>query len=385
MFGSAPNDNSGVNLGRARMRARTIKQPAHIVYLLIVAVLFNACSSANGTATPSVLSSATIEASPAASVSAAPLQDITFMMDTNFLPKHGLFFAAAGFGFYAAQGFNVSIVPGTGSAAGAAAVVAGKATFSFGDYDTIAKAIAGGATVKEIGVVHAVSPNAFVTLKSTGITKISQLVGKTVAVEPNVGFVFELPAIEKLCGIPDGSIKMINVASTAKDAMLISGSADAIMAYSISDPPALVGEGYEPVSLMWSDCGWVGYSNGLITSDQEIQQSPEVVRRFVLATMQGVQYACTHEDSAAQNTLKFVQTMTLAAAKAGIVAACGIIWTPEAKANGLGYMSDQGAATTLGIGYEYLSLPKTVTAAQVQTNDFIPKIFPDTVVNAPKP
>jgi hypothetical protein len=99
--------------------------------------------------------------------------------------------------------------------------------------------------------------------------------------------------------------------------------------------------------------------------------------------MQGVQYACQNPDKAAANTLKFVPSMPLASARAGIVSACSILWTPEAKEHGLGYMTEAAGNQTLDFNYKYTDLSKSVKADIVIDDQFIPDILPTTNIQLP--
>src|SRR5699024_8394819 len=110
-------------------------------------------------------------------------EQVTFMLDTNTLPKHSIFFATKGKGFYDDAGLNVKITPGSGSYDTAVAVGAEKVEFGFSDFGAMAQARGEGSDVKELSLIHAQSPFAVVTKADSGIRDWEDLKGKTVAGE----------------------------------------------------------------------------------------------------------------------------------------------------------------------------------------------------------
>jgi NitT/TauT family transport system substrate-binding protein len=73
-----------------------------------------------------------------------------------------------------------------------------------------------------------------------------------------------------------------------------------------------------------------------------IAKKPDLAGRLVQATMRGVQYANDHPDEAAEMLVRFFPDMKLKAAQIGVKAAAELLWTPEAKEYGLGYVTDEG-------------------------------------------
>lgn len=311
------------------------------------------------------------------------LTKVTLKVDTNFLPKHGIFFAAQGLGFYKEEGLDVEIQPSTGSLDTSIAVGAGKVDFGFADFDTMVKARTLGAMDVQLAVIHAQSPFAVVTLPETGIKTFQDLKGKQIAGEPAGSTTILFPVALQLCHMTMKDVNFISVDTRTKLPGLQAGRWQAFTAYSVSDPATMIGENLKPVVIPWTQCGFSGYSNGLIASDTTLNQKPDLVKRFVRATLRGVKWACDNPDAAAQNTTKTVSLINLKAAKAGIQLACGIVWTPEAEKNGLGYM-DRGQVThTVDLAKQYLGLTGNVNVGDMYTNNFNPKILKSTAIKAP--
>lgn len=314
-------------------------------------------------------------------VQAQQLEKVTFRLDTSVLPKHGLFFAALGKGFYEEEGLDVTIVPSSGSYDTSVSVASGRAEFGFADAGTMILARAEGAMVRQLAVIHALSPFAVVTLKDSGIETWSDLRGKLIAGEPSGSTTILFPIALELAGLKESDVQMVTVDAAAKAPGLLAGRWDAFVAYHVSDPPVIVGLGYEPHSLLWSDVGFEQYSNGIITTDEMIRTRPDLVQRFVRATLRGVKWAADNPEEAAKILVSYVPEMNLVAAEVGIRAAAELLWTEEAKEHGLGWMIEPTWQITYQRMKDFFGLEGDFELSDFYTNEFNPGILPDTVID----
>src|SRR5262249_10793259 len=70
--------------------------------------------------------------------------------------------------------------------------------------------------------------------------------------------------------------------------------------------PIVAEEQGHPVNVIWpSDYGVDLYADTLFTTDSYAQEHPDIVEKFVRATVRGWQYAFDHEEEAVQSTLKY--------------------------------------------------------------------------------
>lgn len=307
-----------------------------------------------------------------ASEAGESLRKVTFRLDTSYLPKHGIFFVALDKGYYREAGLDVTIIPGTGSMGTVQTVAAGRDTFGFADAGTMVLGRAQGAMVKEIAMIHAKSPFAVITLKKYNIKTPKELEGKTIASEPAGSSFIMLPIFFKLAGVDGSKVNVVPTDPTSKVPGLLAGRFEAVGSYLVSDPPVIVANGGEPVIFAYSDYGFKMYSNGLIASDKTIKEEPDLVRKFVHATLKGVKYANDHPDEAAAILVKHVPEINLQAAKTGIELASKILWTDEAVANGIGYMAKDMWDVTQKNLLDYMGLKKAFPVEELYTNEFLP-------------
>lgn len=313
----------------------------------------------------------------------AEMESLTFLLDTSVLPKHAIFFAAEGMGFYEDVGLDVEILPSSGSYDTSIAVGSGEAEFGFADFGTMAMAVAEGADVVQLASIHAESPFAVVTMADSDIETWDDLEGKTIAGEPAGSTTILFPVALEMAGLSEDDVQIEHVDPTAKIPGMLAGQWDASLAYFVSDPAVMIGMGEEPHSLLWSEVGFELYSNGLITTSEMIDENPDVVERFVDATVRAVHWACDNPEEAGANLIDLAPQISQIAAEAGVDLACGIVWTPEAEENGLGYMTEDGAENVLDITQEYLELETDFDVGDLYTNDFNPGVLADDTVEAP--
>lgn len=312
------------------------------------------------------------------------MKKVVFMLDVNILPKHSIFFAAVAKGFYAKEGLDVEILPGTGSLNASIAVGTKTADFGFGDFAAMVGGRASGNEVKQVLSIHAQSPFAIVTTADSGISSWDDLRGKKVAGEAAGTTTQLFPLALERAGIDVDEVEFVPVDGTAKVPGLLAGQWDATVGFSVSDPAVMIGLGVEPRTLMWSELGFEMYSAGIIASDQMIASDPELVEAFVRATANGVKWACDNQPETAKIMVEEFPETNLKAAEVGTEAVCEILWVPESEKNGLGYMAEEGVQRVIDIAQEYLGLQgDPILPSDVYSNKFNPGILQSTKVEAP--
>src|SRR5829696_3529487 len=88
-----------------------------------------------------------------------PAKDkVVLMLNWYVYSEHAPFFLGKEKGYYDAEGIDLEIQEGRGSAVTVQAVAAGSATFAYADVPTMIRAATKGAPVKAVGVALQVSP-----------------------------------------------------------------------------------------------------------------------------------------------------------------------------------------------------------------------------------
>src|SRR6266849_6534867 len=235
---------------------------------------------------------------------------VTFVTDFGYNGRHAYYFVALEKGYYAKQNLDVQIVRGQGSADAVKQVAAGSAQIGFAD--TAAVILGRGndqIPTKLVAVVYAKPPHAIYVLKESGITKPKDLEGKKIADTAFSAVPKLFDAYAKAAKIDAGKVTWLVATSDTLPAMLTTGRADGIGQFIVGEP--LLAKSAAPkqiFALSYADAGLDLYGNGIIASDNLIKSNPDLIRRFVTATMQGLKEAIA--DPQAAGATKIVGTLT---------------------------------------------------------------------------
>src|SRR6266550_2198363 len=212
---------------------------------------------------------------------------ITFVTDFGYNGRHAYYFVALEKGYYARQNLDVQIVRGQGSADAVKQVAAGTAQIGFAD--TAAVILGRGndqIPVKLVAIVYAKPPHAIYVLKESGITKPKDLEGRKVADTAFSAVPKMFGAYAKAAGIDASKVTWVVAGSDALPGMLSLRRVDGIGQYTVGEP--LLKKSAAPkeiVRLAYSDAGLDFYCAGIIAMESTIKSQPDMVRRFVTATM----------------------------------------------------------------------------------------------------
>jgi NitT/TauT family transport system substrate-binding protein len=218
---------------------------------------------------------------------------VTFVTDFGYNGRHAYYFVALEKGYYAKQNLDVDIVRGQGSADAVKQVAAGTAQLGFAD--TAAVILGRGndqIPTKLVAIVYAKPPHAIYVLKESGIAAPKDLEGKKIADTAFSAVPKLFAAYAKAANIDASKVTWAVASADTLPAMLTTGRADGIGQFTVGEP--LLAKAAAPkqvFALTYADAGLDLYSNGIIASDSIIKSNPDLVRRFVAATMQGLEDA----------------------------------------------------------------------------------------------
>lgn len=191
-------------------------------------------------------------------------------------------------GFYRAEGLEVKIIPGNGNRTQIVEEVMSKrADFGIGN-SGLAIASLNGESVTVVANIFQRSAAVLVTKpgleKSIGDLSLRNLALRSLKDNP------ELYAIFNRQGIAPANLPHVTSSNYSLEEF-IHGEADAINAY-LSNEPFLLSEKNIPYSLIDpADFGLDFYGDAIFTSTSFAQKNPELVKRFVRATIKGWAYA----------------------------------------------------------------------------------------------
>ena len=92
---------------------------------------------------------------------------------------------------------------------------------------------------------------------------------------------------------------------------LINGQVDAMDAFVVNQPVQLNQQGHQVNAIMAADYGIDVYANIIFTSEEKIANNPELIERFLRATLQGMQDAVNNPEEAANLAVQYNPELSL--------------------------------------------------------------------------
>ena len=196
-------------------------------------------------------------------------------------------YAADQQGFYKTEGLDITFIEGGSKVDKLMPVLEGTAQFGIAGADELILARAQGKPLRAIATIYRRSPIVFVSLSEKNITRPQEFVGKTVRAPANVSP--SLHAMMARVGITPEQYAVADVPSDL--ARFASGDIPVWGAYINSFVVAIRQAGYEFDLIFPDDYGVHFYSDTLFTTDDLLATNPDLVKRFLRATLNGWAYA----------------------------------------------------------------------------------------------
>lgn len=301
---------------------------------------------------------------------ASAADKVTFVTDFGYLGRHSYYFVALEKGYYKDANLDVNIVRGQGSSDAVKQVASGSAQIGFADTATLILSRANDKVpVKLVAMVYDKAPHAIFALKESGISTPKDLEGRTVADAAASSIPRMFGAYAKAAKIDADKVKWTVVASDAIAATLALGRADAVGYYTISEALLKKTAGSkELVKLVYADAGMDFYSNGIIASEEVIKSKPDVVKRFVAATLRGLKDAIADPEGAAKILNKHHRQIDVDIGTAETKAVAGLVRSPADK---IGHIEPSRMKSTVDLVSEAFDLKAPVNPSDVYVPGFV--------------
>src|SRR5271170_3541869 len=204
---------------------------------------------------------------------------ITLQADWYPQPEHGGLYTALAKGYYRDEGLDVAIQPGGPYVTVEQQVSIGAAQFGMGSSDKTLESIGDGLPLVAVVATMQRDPQGVMVRKDSPIRSFADLNGHTVAVKTGSTwweYIAKRYQLNNVREVP----AMMNVANFVADPNYVQ------QAFATSEPFFAKQAGVETRVLLTSDAGYSPYRVMFTTRDYA-GQHPEVVGRFVAASLQG--------------------------------------------------------------------------------------------------
>lgn len=300
--------------------------------------LVTACATNSSPQSESPASSPAENAS-AESPASGELVKLTYGTNWYAQAEHGGFYQAVATGIYRDYGLDVTIRMGGPQVNGTQLLMGGAVDFFMGYTSDAIKAIEEGIPKVTVAAIFQKDPQILIAHPNTGVNSLEDLKGRPIFISAAANTTY-WPFLKAKYGFTDDQKRTYNF----NPGPFLADKNSAQQGYLSSEPLAIAKEGgFEPVVFLLADYGYNAYSTTIECKRELVEQNPDLVQRFVDASIKGW-YSYLEGDPTPANELikKDNPEMTDEQIAYGIekIKEYGLAISGEAETQGIGAMTD---------------------------------------------
>jgi len=300
-----------------------------------------------------------------------PPDQVTVQLAWTHQAQFAGFYAADQQGYYTEEGLEVTLLPrpvvGTDTVA---VVVDGKADFGVDYGARLVAARSQGRPVTAIATLYRRYPMVFMTLASSGLTRPHDFPGHTIRTLTPGSSAVAFRALMTRLGLDPDSVRQVDAGYDL--APFFAGELDIWPGYLINEVLAAREQGYQVNLILPDDYGVHLYGDTLFTTERLIQENPDLVLRFLRATLRGWRWAVENPAEAGPLALEYDPALDAAHQAAMMEASVPLIHTGE---DHIGWMRAEAWQGTHDILLEQGLLAAPVDVEKVYTIEFLQQIY----------
>ncbi len=295
-------------------------------------------------------------------------QTITVQLKYFHQAQFAGFYVANQNGYYADEGLKINFIEGGPTVDLQKAVLEGSAQFGVTAPEQLIAARIEGKPLRAIAVIFRNNPAVFMTLVDSGITRPQDIVGKKVQYNATMGLV--LNAMLANFGISSDAYTKVDVGYDL--AAFYSGKVQVWNAFLTNEVLTARADGYKVNIINPDDYGIHFYSDTLYTTDDIIADNPDLVLRFLRATLKGWTFAVENPQLVAPMVAKYNTNANAEHETAQMLAGLPLINTGE---DHIGWMKPEVWAGMEKTLREQGALTTPLDVTQVYTMQFLEEIY----------
>jgi NitT/TauT family transport system substrate-binding protein len=305
---------------------------------------------------------------------------IRFTLDWIPGATHSAFFVALQKGYYKAEGLDVSIDRGKGSAEVVRQLASDTYDMGFPDINVVldfnSKNPDQAFPVLMSGYEQA--PAAIIVLKSSGITEPKRLNGKKLGSAANDATFKLFPVFASRTGIDVSSMQIQNIEPSLREVLLAQGKVDAIPGQVFNSLMELQAKGIKEADIayfMYKDYGLQLYGNSVAASPRFLKENPEAVRGFLRATVKGLKDIAHDPELGVNAALAFEPLLNadIERERLRVALSCCIV-TENVRKSGYGDIDQERLGKMIAIISQAYNLPRQPTVAEIFDPSYLPPL-----------
>ena len=241
------------------------------------------------------------DASASEEPAAGDLVPVELMLNWYPYGEHAPFYYGVQEGIFEDFGIDLTIQAGQGSTKTAQAVGQKQVDFGWADTPAVLANIDKGVAIKSVGVFLQTTPSAVQVFSDSGISSPEDLKGKTIAVSAGDAPTTAFPMYLEAVGLSPDDVTQQNLDAAGKVSAMLSEKVDGLIGFAHDQGPTIAEKsGKEMTYLRYADAGLNFFSNGLVASQDTIDNDPELVEAMVAATSAAYAAAAENPEAAVQ-------------------------------------------------------------------------------------
>jgi NitT/TauT family transport system substrate-binding protein len=308
-------------------------------------------------------------------VPGAAERDVRFLLD--FIPGgfHAPWYAALEKGFFREEGLNVKISRGYGSGDTVMKLAAGQYDVGLATIGALIAARANENVPVKAIMLYVTRDMLTMWVRDEGVIKTPKdLEGRLIATTAGNTHYILFPLFAKAAGFDASKVRWVTVDGAVMGPMLVNKQVDAVPYFWYHGArirPQATERGINLKPFPYADYGLKLYSSSLVVRDETIQKDPDMLGRFVRATLKAMRWAAENVDEATRATMKHNAEATFEATKGEWDLSKQFIFVEESQKDGQGIFEPGKLKSTIDQIASAMKLKRTPTPDEVATNKLV--------------
>jgi NitT/TauT family transport system substrate-binding protein len=281
-------------------------------------------------------------------------------------------------GYFRELGLEVTVEPSKGSADAITRTASQAADIGIGDISTLVEFASRRPEIapKALFILHNRSPQAVISLKSSRISKLTDLHGRILGQGPADAPSRMFPAVANIAGLDMSRIEVRQFSPQLRDTMLVTKQVDAVTGFDSTVLFNLKANGIaiDDVGVIYyADNGLDVYGNAFLANPAFLQAKPDAVRAFVRAAARGWRDAIADPKAAMMSLGKHnnLAKLDIEAERLAWLGSHQIV-TPATRKDGIGaYDRDRLAQNIAQVGKAF-GLTRIPDVSEIYDDRFLP-------------
>ena len=311
---------------------------------------------------------------------ARPGKQTTWKFTLDFIVQgpQAPFLVALEKGYYAAEGLNITVDRGFGSADAVTKIAGGAYNLGYADINSMIEFNARnpGRELVAIAILLNEPPFSIITLRREGITRPIELYGKKLGAPAGDAPRRLWPLFARAVGMHPASVEWITMDVPLREPMLVRGDVNAISGFYFTSFINLKAARVDPaeiVAFMYNDQGLPLYGNAIMAPMTLLEKEPDAVRGFLRAFVRALKDTINNPSEAIAVVKRrdplLREDVELERLQ---IALRHNILTSDVKSHGFGVIKGERMSRSVDLLTEAFALPVKPRWQQVFTDKFLP-------------